>query len=199
LELDSKNLMLSGSNPFRGLSEAARSGYSHYPVVWGWATTRSKWVVIREGILSSDNIFVESAIQMKIKNFLEVGRLRALSRVIDAWDVPLAAFMRAQGYKCLIPNANLVSNTGYDQNATHTTRQKWPLGVAIEEIENFEANYSQNYDLQMESLILCIKQRHFFSKLKLKLFILLKKEKSQNLRLMQDFSSIVIPSRGITK
>ena len=136
---------------------------------------------------------------MKVKNFLEAGRTRAQSRLIDAWDVPLAAFMRAEGYRCLIPSVNLVSNTGYDQNATHTTTQKWPLGVAIEEVGNFEANYGQNYDLQMESLILCIKHRHVLSKLKLKFFALLKTKKSQNWLLLQDFSRIVIPSRGETK
>lgn len=199
LVVDSKILMLSGSNPFRGLSKTECSGYSHYPVVWGWATTRSKWNVIREGILNANYPFEDPTIQIRVRNFLEAGRNRAQSRLIDAWDVPLAAFMRARGYKCLIPSANLVSNTGYDQNATHTTKKKWPLGVAIEEGGNFDEEYSQNYDPQMESLILGIKRRHIFSKLKLKISTLLRRKKIPNFLLAQEFSAIVIPGRGITK
>ncbi len=199
LDSDSKIVMLSGSNPFRAISRNEGSGYSHYPVVWGWATTRNKWEVMREGILSKEIVFVAPVIQKRVKNFLEAGRMRALSRLIDAWDVPLAAFMRAQGYKCLIPSINLVSNTGYDQNATHTTVHKWPLGVAIEEFENFDTNYSQNYDPQMESLILRIKHRHVLSKLKLKISSSLKSEKPENSLLIKDFSRITIPNRGISK
>jgi hypothetical protein len=112
--------------------------------------------------------------------------------------VPLAAFMRARGYKCLIPNVNLVSNTGFDDFATHTISQRWPLGVTIEEIKLFESNYSHNYDLQMESLVLGIKYRHMFSILKLNITSLVKRRKNQQSQLSQEFSRIRIP-KGDTR
>ncbi len=198
LELDQKMLMISGSNPFRGKSKREPSGYSHYPVVWGWATTRGKWTVIRDGIFDSDCNF-EEPIKVRVKNFLEAGRTRALSRLIDAWDVPLATFMRAKGYKCLIPNANLVSNIGYDGNATHTNAKKWPLGVEIEDLGTLEMSYAQNYDAQMESLILGVKRRHILSKIKLKVFAIAKNVKVQETLLFEDFSKIAIPGYGANK
>ena len=196
-EIDKKILMLSGSNPFRGISKGAPAGYSHYPVVWGWATTRKNWEIMRYGILNTENSF-EVSTKLSVKNFLLTGKKRAQSQLIDAWDVPLAAFMRAQGYKCLIPNVNLVSNNGFDDFATHTTSQRWPLGVEIEEIKSFETNYSYNYDLQMESLVLGIKYRHMFSILKLNLTLLVKRKRIQYSQLSQEFSRIRIP-KGDTR
>lgn len=198
LELSEKDLMVTGSNTFRGRSGKELSGYSHYPVVWGWATTRKKWVTMKEGMLSSNYRFEPSTKRM-IRNFLEAGRTRALSRLIDAWDVPLAAFMKAHGFRCLIPSVNLVSNIGFDENATHTKSKKWPLGVDIEIINGFETSYSQNYDAQMESLILGIKRRHVFSRVKLKISTRMKKEEIQNYLLQQDLLRIEIPVSGIDK
>jgi hypothetical protein len=195
LDADPKILMISGSNPFRGKSQNELSGYSHYPVVWGWATTRIKWEIMKDGIFQFDYLF-EKPIKIRVRNFLETGRTRALSRLIDAWDVPLAAFMRAHRYKCLIPNLNLVSNTGYDISATHTTVQKWPLGVEIEQVKTIESGFHQNYDAQMESLVLGIKLRHTLSKIKLKLNNFVKDSKIQNSLLLKDFKSIEIPVNG---
>jgi len=197
-EIDKKILMVSGSNPFRGITKGALAGYSHYPVVWGWATTRKNWEIMRQGIFDTEISF-EKSTKLRVKNFLITGKKRAQSQLIDAWDVPLAAFMRAQEYKCLIPNINLVSNIGFDVFATHTTSRRWPLGVEIEEIDSFEMNYSQNYDIQMESLVLGVKNRHMFSILKLKLTSLVKRKKVQSSQLSLEFSRIRIPRGDLKK
>jgi len=189
---DPKVLMSSGSNAFRGKSKKVSSGYSHYPIVWGWTTTKEKWQVIRSGIFAEELIF-QNPLALNVRKFLETGHSRALSGLIDAWDVPLAAFMKAGGYKCLIPSTNLVSNQGFDTNATHTTSNVWPLGVAIEKYDSDVSDYSYCFDEEMESLVLLIKWWHSFSKGKLRLISTLKRENIQTSQMYDSFLRIPIP------
>lgn len=192
LKMDPKVLMSSGSNVFRGKSKETSSGYAHYPVAWGWITTKEKWEVIRGGIFIEELIF-EKPLRLNVRFFLETGRIRALSGLIDAWDVPLAAFMKAKGFKCLIPGTNLVSNIGFDRNATHTTSNVWPLGVELEKYDSSLSDYSYCFDEEMESLVLAIKWRHLFSKLKLRLLTNSKSAHLQTSQMYNKFSRIPIP------
>jgi len=192
IDRDPKVLMSSGSNVFRGKSSKVLSGYSNYPVVWGWVTTKEKWQVIRNGIFTQHLIF-KSPLPLTVKIFLETGRIRALSGLIDAWDVPLAAFMKANDCKCLIPSRNLVSNIGFDRNATHTTSNVWPLGVGLEEIDLNTANYSYCFDKDMESLVFKIRWWHLFSKLKLRIFAAFKPAVIEASQMNENFLRILIP------
>jgi hypothetical protein len=189
---DSKVLMSSGSNVFRGESKDVLSGHSNYPIVWGWLTTKNKWQVIRNGIFIQELNF-EKPLPRTVKIFLETGRIRALSGLIDAWDVPLAAFMKAKGYKSLIPSRNLVSNIGFDRNATHTTSNVWPLGVGLEKLDSDESDYSYCFDKEMEVLVFDIKWWHFFSKLKLRMFAFSKTGDIQKSRMHDRFLTVPIP------
>ena len=196
LRSDPRILMVSGCNPFREIFKEKTAGYSHYPVVWGWATTRDKWLLIKTGILSSDFSYGRG-LDLRVKNFLETGRLRAQSRLIDAWDVPLSGFMRGLGYKCLIPGANLVSNLGFDKHATHTTTKVWPLGSPLEKMSGIPEDYTEDYDKLMESLIFKIKWYHTFSKLRIKLLSVLNLEKLDTKLLRQALLEIPIPQSGV--
>ena len=191
---DPKVLMSSGSNVFRGKLKETPSGYSHYPIVWGWITTKEKWQLIREGIFKKELIFQKS-LPLYVRFFLETGRIRALSGLIDAWDVPLAAFMKAYGYKCLIPSTNLVSNIGFDKNATHTTSNVWPLGVGLEKYNSDLSDYSYCYDVEMESFILAIKWRHFFSKIKLRVLAATNRGPIQTSQMNDNFFRVSLPIR----
>lgn len=195
---DPKVLMSSGSNVFRGKSKKVSSGYSHYPIVWGWTTTKERWQVIRNGIFAKEIIF-QNPLALNVRKFLEAGRSRALAGLIDAWDVPLAAFMKAGGYKCLIPSTNLVSNQGFDANATHTTSNVWPLGVSIENYDSDVSDYSYCVDEEMESLVLSIKWWHLFSKSKFRLISALKREHIETSWMYDNFSRIPIPGMDSDK
>jgi hypothetical protein len=129
-QINKSRLMISGTNIFQTDDHESGLRVSHFPVVWGWATNRDSWLTLRKGILEQ-NIQYPKGTPSKVRSYLETGRRRAQSGVIDAWDVPLAAFMYAHRYECLVPGTNLISNRGFGTNATHTSERCWPLDVPI--------------------------------------------------------------------
>ena len=99
-----------------------------YPIVWGWASTRDKWKLMSD-LIFSKNSFRKIEGGLSEKAFWFTGKKRALKSRIDAWDIPLATGMRANGFESLVPPVNLVTNIGYDQNASHTSKLQWPLNL----------------------------------------------------------------------
>jgi hypothetical protein len=124
--LDPKILSVSGTRLLPTTDSHAT--LSSYPLAWGWATTREKWLVIRELIFQKPSSFQKhGSIQEWI--FWLTGKRRALRSYVDAWDIPLAEGMSANGFYTLVPPVNLVTNVGFDRASTHTARAKWPLGL----------------------------------------------------------------------
>ena len=102
--------------------------FCSYPLVWGWATTRDKWQLMTDAIFSeTDWNAVQGRLSEKI--FWNTGKKRALMSRIDAWDIPLASGMRSMGYASLVPPVNLVTNIGFDANASHTSELRWPINL----------------------------------------------------------------------
>ena len=99
-----------------------------YPIVWGWATTRDKWKLMNDQIFSK-NSYRNIEGSLSEKTFWITGKKRALKSRIDAWDIPLATGMRANGFETLVPPVNLVTNIGFDRNASHTSKMQWPLNL----------------------------------------------------------------------
>jgi len=106
-------------------------GWSTYPVVWGWATWRNRWLELKEATLKDK--FKPNPMLMSLaeRNYWKIGRRRALSLAIDAWDIPFAAEFHNRGLKCLILPENQVTNVGMDEQATHKMNDGWPLGIPI--------------------------------------------------------------------
>lgn len=168
-QLSTKKLMITGSNVFTDFFHESRVGSTHFPVVWGWATTKDNWKLMRNGIFSRQLVYPHST-KLRVKNFLETGRVRALSAEIDAWDIPLSAWMYATQSECLVPSINLVSNRGFGAEATHTTDDVWPLNARISnesiQDENWkDVNTLRNLDNAMINKAMRIKYRHIFSRL----------------------------------
>lgn len=99
-----------------------------YPIVWGWASTRDKWKLMSD-LIFSKNSFRKIEGGLSEKAFWFTGKKRALKSRIDAWDIPLATGMRANGFESLVPPVNLVTNIGFDKNASHTSKLQWPLNL----------------------------------------------------------------------
>jgi hypothetical protein len=108
--------------------------FSTYPIIWGWATSSSNWKLMRADMISPQRFQARNLFSAS-KSFWLLGKLRALSGEIDAWDVPLAGEFHFLKRKCLIPPVNLVKNIGFDNSATHTTEEIWPLNLKLSEIE----------------------------------------------------------------
>ena len=195
-QINERRLMISGTNIFQ--TDGCEAHLSHFPVVWGWATNRDSWLTLRQGILEQ-NIRYPKGTPSKVRSYLETGRRRAQSGVIDAWDVPLAAWMYAEKFECLVPGRNLVSNRGFGTNATHTSEKCWPLDMPIyqlrekrEEQVSFEAG--DHFDNLMIKKLYKISIKHIFSHRLYSLGAFLRGQKSKSRNLSRRIEAVDIPS-----
>jgi GR25 family glycosyltransferase involved in LPS biosynthesis len=132
--------LISGNQFFENELETDGPIFSHYPLIWGWATWRDRWLDIREAILKPSP--VQSRFQMNPRiSFWETGRNRSHSGKVDAWDIPLVSPMWNKDRFCVLPPKNLVSNMGVDGYSTHTTRAVWPLMLRTENLEKRLEDY----------------------------------------------------------
>jgi hypothetical protein len=106
-------------------------GWATYPVVWGWATWRDRWLVLRDAILKDDFKPDPKVMPVAERSYWKIGRRRSLSLAIDAWDIPFAAEFHNRKLKCLILPENQVTNIGRDREATHKMNDGWPLGLPL--------------------------------------------------------------------
>jgi len=99
--------------------------FSRYPDSWGWATWRRAWQYYRH-----DLPFLESWLRSprwrlsfphkRERRFLEHIFRETAMGAIDSWGYRwMACVMHGEGL-CAIPNANLVKNIGFGDDATHT-------------------------------------------------------------------------------
>ncbi len=121
--------------------------FTNYPLIWGWATSRSKWKLILKTTLSSTPNFNRST-DLKVRTYWALSYKKAATGVVDSWAMLLAATMRGNNKSCILPPTNMVSNLGSDLAATHTQLNVWPLR---EPIKNFPISFIDEIDLTTES------------------------------------------------
>jgi len=100
---------------------------SNYPLIWGWATSRYKWLLIKETYQALGRRKSKSGFESVIEHqYWKAGTRRALEGYVDAWDTPLVFVISKLNGDVLLPGVNLVQNIGNDQAATHTlTDSPW--------------------------------------------------------------------------
>jgi len=98
-----------------------RWSISKYPMIWGWATTKSNWLLI-QNFFESDKPadLPKHDLPLTDYSYWHAGARRGLEGFVDAWDTPLAFFMQEYGLRAILPGQNLVTNIGDDEVATHT-------------------------------------------------------------------------------
>jgi hypothetical protein len=119
--------------------------------VWGWATWANRWQsfeinpfylrssLLQEGVSS----WRLSARAVRIK----LDQLDQLCNGLDAWDYQWQIRILSQGGKVLSPRANLISNIGDGEDATHTPRDHrahLPTGQFVREDGDASFNLSVN-------------------------------------------------------
>lgn len=142
--------------------------FSHYPLIWGWATWRNKWNVMRESIISP-SLRLEFPFPSKEFQFWWTGTIKAVLRKVDAWDILLAFKMYTDRRITVLPEVNLVTNIGNDSVATNTFVQEFPLDFPISKINgrlsrNTHVNddKADEVDIFLEKNVYKIKSRHKF-------------------------------------
>lgn len=166
LEIDKSILIMSGNQfaPYdvtRGLPTLSK-----YPLIWGWATSKSNWRIM------ISLIYDFKIIKKRVRRssyidycFWRSGARRSLEGYIDAWDIPLAFLMNQIGAKALLPAYNLVRNVGGDIHATHTRDfSKW-LYFPTQNYSYSNCHPVQNLELDYwyRKNLFEIRFRHIFS------------------------------------
>jgi hypothetical protein len=194
IESDSDFFMVSGSQFFQSNNPDPGMYSVSFPVIWGWATSSSKWKIMSD-FISQGEIPKYFRSRMGFLDYIywSSGTRRVFDGYIDTWDIPLAFYFQRDKLKCLLPPVNLVSNIGIEAFSTHTKNLCENLSVptgkyskkldAIAEIRDISAWYRKN--------IYKIRIRHIVTTQVNRLFDLLglNKKKRETLKIRLDLCS----------
>lgn len=101
--------------------------FSKYVHIWGWATWRDRWAGSYDVTMAKwPRIRDEAWLTDIVGNAHEADFWRKIfERVhrgeIDTWDYQWVFANWVEGRTTILPAVNLISNIGFDANATHTT------------------------------------------------------------------------------
>lgn len=143
-ENDQRVMHIGGNNFQQGIQRGEASYYfSRHTHCWGWATWKRAWQLIdRE--MKHWQLFKEldgmadwSTDELE-KEFYMKELQKCYEGEIDSWAY-------VWGYSCLlnhglgiVPQKNLVSNSGFGDNATHTISEKWYSNLATDSIGSID-------------------------------------------------------------
>lgn len=151
----------------------SNSIWTNYPLIWGWATWKSKWIEFRGTLLNSKLSFFKRTTRFRVRQFWQTGYSRALNGSLDSWAVPYASQMLSRQKLGLLPPVNLVSNVGVDNFASHTHNFAWHTDWEIGNLSDFpnflnawnvdpQLRTSSAQNKLLEKEIYRIRARHFF-------------------------------------
>ena len=99
--------------------------FSQLNHIWGWATWKRAWNTYDVHIGTFPQVLKQDRFRQIFQDFRTMQYwLKQFDRVyannLDTWDVQWQYAMSVQNGLAILPNINLISNIGFDQNATHT-------------------------------------------------------------------------------
>jgi hypothetical protein len=173
--IDDRTLLISGYSPIKNSisTEQASGVESRYPMIWGWATTRQAWGLLKPKTYSKKELFREFLKSTWTLNskiglaFFTAAQMRVQMGTLKAWDAPVALNMLFGKYRCLIPTRSLIENVGDDAYASHA-----PFSHTEEKFlfENFDILSSEELEKVIETTIYKMRFRHLFSPIRALLF-----------------------------
>lgn len=113
--------------------------FSRYPLIWGWATQRDWWKSAEQAIARNARLvglhLGLTALHAPIDDvYWSAGQRRSIQGLVDSWALQLAYAMHAQGARSIAPSRNLVTNTGFSGEATHTQPTDPWIGKALSQL-----------------------------------------------------------------
>jgi len=138
-QYDQRIGMISGNNFQSGKSINNHSYYfSKFSHIWGWATWRDRWintydVDMKKWPYIRNNNYLNNIVSYKkeadfwsnVFEFVYCGK-------VDTWDYQWAFANLIEGRLNIMPKVNMITNIGFNENATHT--------VIDSDIANMERN-----------------------------------------------------------
>lgn len=124
-EMDDRIATISGSNFYE---KDVRNGDSYFfsrrMIPWGWATWRRAWSQydgdLRIWPKIRDEKWLYDIMDAAAADVWTQLLQRTYRGQIDEWDYKFFLNLLAQNALSILPKVNLVTNTGFDQSATHT-------------------------------------------------------------------------------
>ena len=117
---DSNVLMVAATRP-ESFENDGDVKWTHYPMIWGWATTSTKWNICKGMILYPKPVFGRIS-HWRVAFYWSLALRRISTGRLDSWAVPLASQMRSENFLCVIPPVNFSTNIGFGDLATHTKK-----------------------------------------------------------------------------
>jgi hypothetical protein len=132
-------------------------GFSKYVQIWGWATWRRFWKDYdfrlagdwREwmGIINRAN-----PVQNQARYWFQIFKTLQ-SGLIDTWDFQVMFSSWRRNYVHIFPSRNLVTNLGYDGDATHTNFQSPLANLRRESIKDYQVTPPVAVDAEIDNAI----------------------------------------------
>ncbi len=121
---------------------------SPVPLIWGWATWRDRWEKYEYKIPNINplklfvllNQFKLFERLIVIKYFYKIKNPLTFS---STWDILFFYTMVLSNMNCIIPRQNLISNVGFDEEATHTKEETFRSNADTYSflVKNFDLSY----------------------------------------------------------
>lgn len=99
--------------------------FSKLPIIWGWATWRRAWAHLDLDLEGWHDPKNQAIVREHLGNEIFFDRMirntnAVFSGTVDTWDIPWAYTMMVKKGYSIVPSANLISNVGFTEDATHT-------------------------------------------------------------------------------
>jgi len=109
-----------------------------YPFLWGWATSREKWIQIIEVFMQNRDYKANSSKSKREILYWRTGIRRALQRRVDVWDTIIVGYMSLNSIFAILPLRNLIDNQGLDEFATNhfgnNDQKTWDIVVRTDNV-----------------------------------------------------------------
>jgi hypothetical protein len=126
---DMRIWQISGDNFQNGIKRGDADYYfSTYNHIWGWASWSSRWHYYDVEMKS----FAQFEQQNQIENIMANKKMQhywlkqfknTFMEKIDTWDYQWTYTIWINAGMSILPNINLISNIGFNEDATHTTQE----------------------------------------------------------------------------
>ncbi len=142
-------ISISGNNFQFGKTKIKESYYfSKYVHSWGWATWRRGWKLYDDSMKDWLVISKDKSFQNYFQNIFSVMYWKQIFKLVYQGEINSWAYIWSYtAFKnqklTIIPKVNLVSNTGYGKQATHTFFKIRTMGMKTEKI-NFPLKHPNN-------------------------------------------------------
>ncbi len=126
---DTRVMMVTGVNfqPYSNTSPTYSYYFSRYANIWGWATWRRAWQHYDANLkmwpeIKDGNWHYAFAENKEMAAHWEHILQEVYEGKIDTWDYQWNFACKIQNGLSVVPHKNLVSNIGFDTDATHTSK-----------------------------------------------------------------------------